>query len=98
MHRGHDVGTNTESHEKHRHRSRRRNKQRRREHQADRPGAMSAVRRQHSNELVGFHAYCSRNLAVRLATPRCSATRTAPSVMPNFAAVALIDELSTAID
>ena len=34
----------------------------------------------------------------RLASPRCSATRTAPSLIENFAAVSLIEALSTAID
>ena len=34
---------------------------------------------------------------MRLASPRCSATRTAPSLIDSFAAVALIEALSTAI-
>ena len=71
---------------------------RQRQHEADRPGAVRVIGGQRSNELIGFHSHCSRSLAVRLASARCSATRTAPSLIANFAAVSLIDALSTAID
>jgi hypothetical protein len=43
-----------------------------------------------------FHSL--RSLAARLVNPRCSATRTAPSLMANFEAVALIEMLSKVID
>ena len=59
---------------------------------------MRVVGGQGSNELIGIHSHCSRNFAVRLVSPRCSATRTAPSLIENFAAVSLIEALSTAID
>ena len=98
MHRGHDVRPDAEAREEHRHRNRRRRQQRQRQHEPDRPRAVRVVGGKGSNELIGFHAHCSRSLAVRLASPRCSATRTAPSLIANFAAVSLIDALSTAID
>ena len=79
-------------------RNRRRGQQRQRQHEADRPRAVRVVGGKRSNELIGFHSHCSRSLAVRLASPRCSATRTAPSLIANFAAVSLIEALSTAID
>ena len=79
-------------------RNRRRGKQRQRQHEPDRPRTVRVIGGKGSNELIGFHSHCSRNLAVRLASPRCSATRTAPSLIANFAAVSLIEALSTAID
>ena len=65
---------------------------------ADRPFAMRVVGDKSANEAIGVHSHCFRSLAVRLASPRCSATRTAPSLIDSFAAVALIEALSTAID
>src|SRR5580704_16424284 len=97
MHRGHDVRTDAEAEKEDRKRNRRCREQRKRQHQADRPGAV-IVRGERSNELIGFHDHGSPSLAVRLASPRCSATRTAPSLIENFAAVSLIDAASTAID
>ena len=69
-----------------------------RQHQRHRPFAMRVVGGKGANEAIGVHSHCFRSLAVRLASPRCSATRTAPSLIDSFAAVALIDALSTAID
>ena len=50
-----------------------------------------------ADEFVGVHQSL-RSFAARLASPRCSATRTAPSLMESFAAVSRIEALSTAID
>ncbi len=50
------------------------------------------------NQAIGIHGQSFRSLAARLASPRCNATRTAPSVIDNFDAVVLMDALSTAID
>src|SRR6266702_5246930 len=98
VHRGHEIWPNAQPREEHCDRDRRRGKQRQRQHEPDRPRAVRVIGGECSNELIGFHSYCSRSLAVRLASPRCSATRTAPSLIANFAAVSLIDALSTAID
>src|SRR6202021_1767255 len=98
MHRGHHVGANPQCRDEHQARNRRRGDQRQRQYEADRPRRFGVIGGERSNELVGFHYDCSRNLAVRLASPRWSATRAAPSLIANFAAVSLIDALSTAID
>ena len=79
-------------------RNRRCGQQGKRQYKSDRAGAVRIVGGKRSNELFGFHPYCSRNLAVRLASARCNATRTAPSLIANFVAVSLIEVLSTAID
>jgi len=50
------------------------------------------------NQAVGIHCHSFRSFAARPASPRCSATRTAPSVIDSFEAVALIEALSTATD
>src|SRR5882757_4377194 len=97
-HRGHDVGPNAKLGEEHQERNRRRGEQRQHQHKADRPRATGVVGGKRSNQLIGIHSRYSRNFAVRLASPRCSATRTAPSLIENFAAVSLIETLSTAID
>ena len=96
-HRGHDIRSDAQPDKEHRHRNRRRGQQRQRQHEPDRMPAVRVIGGEASNELIGFHSHCTRNLAVRLASPRCSATRTAPSLIANFAAVSLIDALSTAI-
>ena len=98
VHGGHDIRPNAEHHEEHRDRQRGCGEQRKCQQDADGLRAPRIVGCKGSNELIGIHRHCSRNLAVRLASARCSATRTAPSLIANFAAVSLIDVLSTAID
>src|SRR5690242_17437233 len=98
MHGRHHVRPNSELRQEQRDRNGDRSQQGERQHESHPRGAMGVIGSERSNELLGFHLYCSRNLAVRLASPRCSATRTAPSLIANFAAVSLIDALSTAID
>src|SRR5207302_1610084 len=96
-HGGHDVGPDTELGEEHQKRDGRCSEQRQRQHEADRPGPR-VIGGKSANELIGLHSHCSLSLAVRLARARCNATRTAPSLIEYFAAVSLIDALSTAID
>ena len=96
-HGGHDVGPDTELSEEHQERNGRCREQRQRQHEADRPGPR-VIGGKSANELIGLHSHCSLSLAVRLARARCNATRTAPSLIEYFAAVSLIDALSTAID
>src|SRR6202008_3658872 len=98
VHRRHDVRTNAQTRQEHRHRNWHRSQQGQGQHESDRAGAMRVIRSQGSNKLFGLHLHCSRNFAVRLVSARCSATRTAPSLIANFAAVSLIEALSTAID
>src|SRR6202046_3422640 len=98
MHGGHDIRPDAERRKEHHQRNRRRGEQCQRQHEPDRPRMMRVIGGEGSNELIGFHRHRSRNLAVRLASPRCSATRTAPSLIANFVAVSLIEALSTAID
>src|SRR5260221_5966312 len=98
MHRGHDVGPDAQFRKEHQERHRGRREQRQRQHEADRAGALRIVGGERANELIGVHSHRSRSFAVRLLSPRCSATRTAPSLMEYFAAVSLIEALSTAID
>ena len=49
-------------------------------------------------EPAGNQTHSFRSLAASLANPRCRATRTAPSLIASFAAVSLIELLSTVID
>src|SRR6476646_8099204 len=98
VHRRPDIGPEAQFGEEHQERDGCCGHQRQHQRKADRPRAMRIVLRKGPNELIGIHSHCSRNFAVRLASPRCSATRTAPSLMESFAAVSLIEALSTAID
>src|SRR5581483_11386451 len=98
MHRRHHVGPHAEHGEEQQQRHRCGGKQHQREHEADRARSIGIVGGERANELVGVHPHCSRSLAVRLESARCSATRTAPSLIANFFAVSLIEALSTAID
>ena len=97
-HRDHHVGPDAEFGEEHQKRDRRGRQQRQHQRVSHGPRTVPVVGRQRSNETIGIHSHRSRNFAVRLVSPRCSATRTAPSLIENFAAVSLIEALSTAID
>src|SRR6266566_3326611 len=96
-HRGHHIGPDTQHREEQGNGHRRGRKQRQRQYDANRPSLVRIIGGKGTNELIGIHSHCSLSLAVRAASPRCSATRTAPSLIENFAAVSLIDVLSTAI-
>ena len=65
-------------------------------HQADESGAgwPPRIRRKRLDEFVGIH-HCRPNRLAIAVRPRCSATRTAPSLMPRFSAVSLIECPST---
>src|SRR5262249_47351115 len=98
MHRGHHVRPHAELGEKYQQRHRKSRQQCQRQHEADGARARCAVGGKGANELIGIHPHGSLCLAARLASPRCNATRTAPSLIASLAAVSLIDALSTAID
>src|SRR5258708_25285796 len=95
---GCDILAEPQVREKHRKGDRRCDHQRSSEYRPDRPLALIVVRHQALNEMIGVHSHSFRSLAARLANPRCSATRTAPSLIASFAAVALIEMLSMVID
>src|SRR5215469_6068935 len=98
MHRGHHVGPHAKLGKEHQKRHGCRGEQCQRQHEADGTRAIGVVGGKRANELIGVHPHFSLSLAVRVASARCKATRTAPSLIANLSAVSLIEALSTAID